>query len=149
MPSPWRGIESLHPEARFRVVSRMLARLEPRFIALGSTCSSWRNLSFPQAEQHGHSPLRHKGEEGVRRSRYSPRGRPRSRGLETFEIKPGMNVIPSLGISLEVSFSGYRPGMLFRKERDRLFFDGERVSSLTLRTFREGDRFTPLGMDRR
>ena len=28
------------------------------------------------------------------------------------------------------------------------FFDGDKVSDLSVRTFREGDRFMPLGMDR-
>lgn len=66
---------------------------------------------------------------------------------ETFEIRAGRNVITSLGIILNVSFSDERPDS-FPKNETISFFDGERVSGLTLRAFREGDRFVPLGMDR-
>jgi tRNA(Ile)-lysidine synthase len=66
---------------------------------------------------------------------------------DMFEIKPGSNNIPSLGISLHISFSDERP-RIFPTGKSVSFFDAAKVSALSLRTFRSGDRFMPLGMSR-
>ena len=58
-----------------------------------------------------------------------------------------MNDIPALGLSLRVSFSDGRPEAL-PQDTDRALLDAEAIGSLSLRTFRNGDRFMPLGMDR-
>jgi tRNA(Ile)-lysidine synthase len=144
---PVAALRALHPETRFRVISGMLARLEPRFIALREhvflvekSLFSLRpnnNVTLPHAIM-------------VRRiydTLVFARATAETEVLETFMIESGPNRIPSLGITLNVSFSGKRPEF-FPAGTGVSHFDGDKVSALSVRTFRNGDRFTPLGMDR-
>lgn len=141
------ALKAIHPEVRFRVISRMVSRLEPRFVPLREHVLLVEKSLFSAKPNntvflpHGIKAKRVYGdlmftkEEPVR-----PIG-------ETFEIRLGRNVIPPLGIALDVSISDSRPDA-FSAGRGTSYFDGDRASRLSLRTFREGDRFVPLGMDR-
>ena len=144
------GVEALrvlHPEVRFRVVSRMASRLEPRFIALREHVLLVEKSLF-SAKPNNMVFLPH----GIKVKRvygdltFTKEG-PLPPVGETFEIRMGRNVIPLLATTLDVSFSDSRPDA-FPSDRGTSYFDGDKASCLTLRTFREGDRFVPLGMDR-
>jgi tRNA(Ile)-lysidine synthase len=144
------GVEALrvlHPEVRFRVISRMVSRLEPRFIALREHVLLVERSLFSAKPNnmvflpHGIKVKRVYGDlTFTREEPLPPVG-------ETFEIRLGRNVIPPLGITLDVFLSDSRPDA-FPADRGTSYFDGDKASLLTLRTFREGDRFVPLGMDR-
>ena len=141
------GLKSLHPEARFRVVSRMLSRLEPRFIALREHVRLVEKSLFSERPNNA-VILPH----GIRAKRVYgdliiTRKKPPGEEMETFDIGAGRNAIPSLGVVLDVSFSVESPPS-FPEGRAVAFFDADRVSGLTMRTFRRGDRFMPLGLDR-
>ena len=58
----------------------------------------------------------------------------------------GLLAFPLLGVTLDVSFDDERP-KAFPEDRYTAFFDAGRIAGLTMRTFREGDRFMPLGME--
>lgn len=64
---------------------------------------------------------------------------------EIFPVKPGENVIEPLQISVDISLAERVPHQ-FPKDRYTAILDGDRISELSVRTFREGDRFVPLGM---
>jgi tRNA(Ile)-lysidine synthase len=141
------ALKALHPEVRFRVISRMLSHLEPRFIALREHVLLVEKSLF-SAKPNNMVFLPH----GIKAKRvYGLLSFTRQEPLppmdETFEIRLGRNVIPSLEITLDVSLSDSGPDG-FPAGTGTSFFDGDRASGLTLRTFREGDRFVPLGMDR-
>jgi tRNA(Ile)-lysidine synthase len=125
----------------------MLAQLEPRFIALREHVLLVEKSLF-SLRPNNSVTLPHAIR--VRRAYDTlvfTKNAPESEVLDIFEIRPGKNVIPSLGINLEVTFSEIRPGT-FPAGKTVSFFDGDRVCDLSLRTFRKGDRFTPLGMAR-
>jgi tRNA(Ile)-lysidine synthase len=148
-------LKQLHPETRFRVISRTLSRLastvqpgsteRPHFVALRehvllvekSLLSARPNnrVDLP----HGIKVRRVYGEIIFTRkqSTVAP--------ACSFDIEPGENQIPSLGVNLTVSISNERPAHL-SEGNETAFFDAEKISSMTVRTFREGDRFMPLGM---
>ncbi len=137
----------LHPETRFRIISRTLARLEPAFIALREhvllvekSLSSRRPnniVSLP----HGIKVKRTYGD-----LVFTHRDVPMRTG-GTFDVKPGENRIVPLGIALDVDLVDERP-VQFPGNRLIAFFDAGKIARLTVRTFREGDRFVPLGMER-
>ena len=138
-------LTGLHGEVRFRVITLLLARLEPGFIALREhVLLVEKSLLSRRPNNAVTLPY------GIRVKRmygdllFTKKG-DAPQVSATFEIKAGKNAIPVLGITLEVSLMGERPEV-FPEERNMAFFDAARVSDLTLRTFREGDRFTPLGM---
>ena len=141
------ALRALHPEVRFRVISRMVSRLEPRFIALREHVLLVEKSLFSAKPNnmvflpHGIKVKRVYGDlTFTREGPLPPVG-------ETFEIRLGRNVIPLLATTLDVSLSDSRPDA-FPPDRGTSYFDGDKASRLTLRTFREGDRFVPLGMDR-
>ena len=138
-------LSGLHGEVRFRVITLLLARLEPRFIALREHVRLVEKSLLSRRPNNAVTlPY------GIRVKRvygeliFTKRGDAPQVGA-TFEIKAGENAVPLLGITISVSVMGARPEV-FPEERNIAFFDAARVSDLTLRTFREGDRFTPLGM---
>jgi len=141
------ALKTLQPEVRFRAISRMLSGLEPRFIALREHVLLVEKSLF-SAKPNNMVFLPH----GIKAKRVYgnltfTREEPLTPIAETFELRLGRNVISPLGITLDISLSDSRPDT-FPSGRGTSYFDGDRASSLTLRTFREGDRFVPLGMDR-
>jgi tRNA(Ile)-lysidine synthase len=140
-------LRGLHPEARFRVISRMLAHLEPGFIALREHVRLVEKSLF-SLKPNNSVALPH----GIRVRRVYDalvfaKSEPKVEIRDTFGIEPGENRIPSLCVGLKVSFSHERPETL-KQGATTSFFDADAVSSLSLRTFRDGDRFVPLGMSR-
>ncbi len=67
--------------------------------------------------------------------------------METFPIRSGRNTIAPLGIDLTLTVLKERPSS-YTKSASSAYLDLDRIGTLTLRTFRPGDRFCPLGMDR-
>jgi tRNA(Ile)-lysidine synthase len=138
-------LKELHPEVRFRVISRLLSRLEPRFIPLRE-----HMLLVEKSLFSGRPNNRVTLPYGIRVKRVYgdlvvTRKEPRIVSHEVFEIGEGENELPALGCTLTLSSTDEHPSD-FPKSTRIAFFDAAGVSRLTVRTFREGDRFVPLGM---
>lgn len=140
------ALKALHPEVRFRVVSRVLSRLEPRFVALREHELLVEKSLFSKRPNNT-VLLPH----GIRVKRiygdlvFTRKG-PARQIKDTFAVHEGENDVPALGVTLHVSFTSERPETL-AVDRNVAFFDAAGLSKLSVRTFREGDRFMPLGMD--
>jgi len=142
---PIEALKTLNPEVRFRVVSRLLSRLEPTFVALRQHIGLVEKSIF-SGRPNNSVTLPH----GIKVKRiyenvvFTKKPQAPSRSA-TFDIQAGKNALPSLGFTLEVSLTGDRPSS-FPADNRTVFLDAGIVGPLALRTFREGDRFVPLGM---
>lgn len=144
------GVEALlglNGEVRFRVVSALLAALAPGFTPLREHALLVEK-SLLSARPNNAVTL----PKGLRAKRVYgdlvfTKKAPSEPIRDTYEIAAGVNTIPSLGVTLRVSLTHIKPET-FPAGGTRAFFDAGQVGRLSLRTFREGDRFTPLGMDR-
>jgi tRNA(Ile)-lysidine synthase len=139
-------LSGLQPEVRFRVVSRLLGRLSPTFIALRE------HVRLVEKALFSHRPnnmVTLPGGIKVRRE-YGDliftKGGEAAPAAGVFEVGRGTNAFPLLGVILDITFEDGRP-KAFPEDRHTAFFDAGRVAGLSLRTFREGDRFVPLGME--
>ncbi|MCX7857605.1 MAG: tRNA lysidine(34) synthetase TilS [Deltaproteobacteria bacterium] len=66
---------------------------------------------------------------------------------KTFELKEGINEIPELNLRVQIKKFIRTPEFTPYTQNTRLaYVDGRKVTKLTLRTFRDGDRFVPLGL---
>ncbi len=138
-------LSDLQPEIRFRVVSRLLGRLAPRFIALREHVLLVEKSLF---SERPNNMVTLPGGIKVKRAYgeliFTKEGEA-APVADTFEVGPGSNAFPLLGVTLDVSFEDERP-KTFPEDRHTAYFDAGRIAGLTVRTFREGDRFVPLGM---
>jgi tRNA(Ile)-lysidine synthase len=64
---------------------------------------------------------------------------------QVFAVGPGVNHLAPLGISVEVASMDRRPDAL-AGDRNTAVLDADKTGPLSIRTFRGGDRFIPLGM---
>ncbi|MGD0230305.1 MAG: tRNA lysidine(34) synthetase TilS [Syntrophorhabdales bacterium] len=146
------ALAALHGEVRFRVVSRILGRLDPGFTALREHVFLVEKSL--QSKRPNNSVLLRSGVRVMRVygdlifTRKAPSAPPVQ---DTFDIAAGRNDVRALDSVFEVSFEdragGPSPGAFPDDPRIALF-DAGRCGRLLVRTFRPGDRFTPLGMDR-
>ena len=139
-------LSDLQPEVRFRVVSRLLSRLAPRFIALREHMLLIEKSLF--SDRPNNMVMLPDGIKVVREYGdliFTKVGET-APVADTFEVGPGTTAFPLLGVTLDVSFDDERP-KAFPEDRYTAFFDAGRIAGLTMRTFREGDRFMPLGME--
>jgi tRNA(Ile)-lysidine synthetase-like protein len=70
-------------------------------------------------------------------------GLPATKGV--FPLSTGQNRLEPFMLSLDISESGEKP-LWFPSDPYTAFFDRDKMGDLHVRTFREGDRFYPLGM---
>ena len=139
-------LADLRAEVRFRVVSRLLSRLSPRFIALREHVLLIEKSLFSGRPNSmvmlpgGIKVIREYGDLiFTKEGGAAP-------VADVFEVGPGTQAFPPLGVTLDVSFEDERP-KTFPEDRHIAFFDAGLLTALSLRTFREGDRFVPLGME--
>ncbi|HBE44774.1 MAG TPA: tRNA(Ile)-lysidine synthetase, partial [Deltaproteobacteria bacterium] len=72
--------------------------------------------------------------------------KPKERSIEDiFAINYGKNDIPPLNLTLDVMTEEKKPQQ-FEFDKNVAYFDMDKIGSLSIRTFRNGDRFVPLGM---
>lgn len=139
------ALKDLHGETRFRVVSRLLARLEPGFIALREHFGLVEK-SLSSVRPNTAAILPH----NIRVVRVydealftkKPAVKPI---LEVFKVQAGANAFPPLGVEFDVSLHEKKPEG-FGEDRTSVILDADLTGPLTVRTFRNGDRFIPLGM---
>ncbi len=135
----------LDPETAYRVGARLLGLLDPSFIPLRDHILLVRRLA---SGVRPNSAVTLPG--GIRAKRmYGELLFTKEQDQEIIgDIVPvvmGENRLDPFGMSLHVSEGGER-ARRFSDDPWTACFDGGKIGSLSVRTFREGDRFQPLGM---
>jgi tRNA(Ile)-lysidine synthase len=138
-------LRDLPEEIRFRVISRILMLLDSRIIPLRehvrliekSLLSRRPNNSVDLP--HGITVRRDYG------SMVFTTQRPTPQHQTVYPIVTGDNKVPELGLTLNVTLKNRGPEEIGRGPCTA-FFDAALMGDLTIRTFRTGDRFVPLGM---
>ncbi len=140
------AFRDLQAEVRFRVVSRLLGRFSPGFIALREHVLLVEKSLFSLRPNNmvmlpgGIKVIREYGDLVFMKEDVA------APVTDVFDVGPGTRAFPLLGVTLDVSFEDERPEA-FPEDRHTAFFDAGRLAALSVRTFREGDRFVPLGME--
>ena len=137
----------VHEEVRFRVVSGLLSALEPGFIPLREHAALVEKSLLSARPNNAVILPRGLRVKRVYGDLVFTHKAPATQVRDVFAIEDGVNEIPALGLTLRVAFSDRRPDV-YPQDANRAFFDAGAVGRLSLRTFRAGDRFIPLGMDR-
>lgn len=141
------ALTSLDEETRYRVLVRLLQMVEPGFIPLREhirlvekvLCGARPNLS-------GILPHRVRVKKVYERLFFTKKSPP-TPIKEVFPVTVGENRLDSLNLILRVTEMEGPPAEL-SLEGDAVFLDRDKATDLSVRTFMEGDRFVPLGMDR-
>ncbi|HEY3278414.1 MAG TPA: tRNA lysidine(34) synthetase TilS [Syntrophorhabdaceae bacterium] len=141
----------LDAETRFRVLAHLLGRLEPGFLPLREHMAQIEKVlrgQRPNLETALPHRIRVKKTYGTliltKKTQSPPVG-------DTYSVfEKGITVCEALGVTFgSEEFSGGTGGIAFSPGPFSAYFDGESLGPLRVRTFREGDRFTPLGMRQR
>ncbi len=140
-------LRGLSEEARFRIYSSLVLELDGRVLlqrrhgALIEHICSGPAPGALVALPRGLRAMRSYGELRFAKAALRPAVR------NTFSVRLGLNPIPDLGIALTISIveAGREE---VRGDGSTALFDADRTGLLSVRTFREGDRFMPLGMTR-
>ena len=139
-------LRSLHPETLYRVLSGMLERLEPGLVplrdhirlieqALKSTRPNI-DVALP-----GRITATRVYDRLIVTKKLSPSP---IQGL--FPVRMGLNLLEPFGIILECAVVESLPESL-PGDGQTAFFDYDKTRDLVVRTFLDGDRFVPLGME--
>jgi len=144
---PLLDFKALEGDVRYRVIALVMARLVPSLIPLREHILLI-DKALASVRPNVAITLPH----GVRMKKVydtivftaSPAA---SIVTERFPLHTGDNRIPVLGLALEVTLTDARPPTL-DGDAATAFFDASKTGDLSVRTFRDGDRFYPLGMDR-
>jgi len=141
-------IESLNKiddETQFRVISDVIASLEPTFTLLREHVRQIRNILSAKGPNLV-ATLPH----GIRIKKIYDRllftNKPLSRPIqETFSLSMGKNILTPFALNLHLSQTR-KIEKTFSKTKNIAFFDSDKLGNLSIRTFVNGDSFTPLGM---
>lgn len=143
------GLKGLEEETRFRIFAHVLTECGERFIPLREHIRLIEKLLF---SKRPNISIKLPGDIRVvkvyKQLRFT-KANPPDRVDGVFPVNSGRNWIAPLRLTLHVSFydrDHIDIGFLDDKMVARL--DGDRLKDLSVRTFRPGDRFFPLGMDR-
>ena len=141
------ALNALDEETRFRVMTRLLGRMEPGFIPLREHMRQIDRVLTGRrpnltATLPGGLKVR-KSYERVFITRKSFAPAPRL----IFSVGEGVNRLDPFGVALHVALLTEKEGGPgFFPDVRTAYFDADRLGALNVRTFREGDRFVPLGM---
>jgi tRNA(Ile)-lysidine synthase len=142
------GVERLvhlDEETRFRVIASMFSKVAPQFIPLRE------HIQLTEKLLTGSRPnLAVVLPRGIKvRKAYkklivtTKPAIPVHKGI--FPVSSGENKLEPFMLTLDISLL-HRPPESFPSDPYTAFFDAEKIGSLYVRTFLEGDRFHPLGM---
>jgi len=137
----------LEEETRFRVMTRLLDRLEAGFIPLREHMRQIENL-LAGLRPNLAANLPH----GIRVKKVYERliitmESPSPPPMEVYPVSEGLNRLVSFNLALRLEPSPEEPGeTVFPTAPGTASFDGDKLETLTVRSFRDGDRFVPLGM---
>jgi len=138
-------LKAIDEETRFRAISEMLMTMEPRFIPLRE------HIKLIEKILVGRKPnlsivLPHHIRVSKTYDTLRFTQKPKERSIEDiFAINYGKNDIPPLNLTLDVMTEEKKPQQ-FEFDKNVAYFDMDKIGSLSIRTFRNGDRFVPLGM---
>jgi len=139
------ALNAIDEETRFRVFSEILMTMEPRFIPLRE------HIHLIEQILMGRKPnlsiilphhMRVSKAYGVLRFTQKPE---QTLIEDFFPVSRGRNDIPLLNLTLYVMTEEKRPQQ-FGPSNNVVYLDMDKVENLFIRTFRNGDRFIPLGM---
>ncbi|HVN97168.1 MAG TPA: tRNA lysidine(34) synthetase TilS [Syntrophorhabdaceae bacterium] len=142
---PIEALNQIDGETRFRVISTIVSRLNADFVPLREHL---RQINYMVRAEKPNlvATLPH----GIRVRRvygnliFTARPAPQS-VRQVFPVFVGRNYIEPLKLHLSLARVARAPAV-FPNDLGTALFDYEKLGALTIRTFRNGDRFTPLGM---
>lgn len=142
---PLKDFTKIDKEVRYRVMADAFARLAPSFIPLREHVRLIEKMiSSRRPNLRVDLPSGVKAKKVYGNLILTTRPTPQVT-RETQEIHDGMNHIAHLNIDVVVKRLKKTP-RAFPKDRFIAYFDADKCSDLTVRTFRPGDRVRPLGI---
>jgi tRNA(Ile)-lysidine synthase len=145
------NIESLNAidnETKFRVVSDIIASLEPTFVPLREHVSQIDKILFAKKPNLVITLPR-----GIIIKKIYDRlfftKKPLPAPIrETFSLSIGENILTPFAMNIHLS-QPRKTATVFSKKTNIAFFDRNKLGNLTVRTYMNGDTFMPLGMKNR
>jgi tRNA(Ile)-lysidine synthase len=139
------SLNKIDDETKFRVISDVVASLEPKFIPLREHFRQIQKIICAE-KPNLVSTLPY----GIKIKKVYDRLIFTKTPLvapikETFSLSMSKNRLSPFKLNLKFSRLAKKPES-FPKDKNTAFFDYEKLGNLTIRTFMNGDRFTPLGM---
>ncbi|MCX7964997.1 MAG: tRNA lysidine(34) synthetase TilS [Syntrophorhabdaceae bacterium] len=146
------GLTGLDPETRFRVLREIVSKLEPVFILQREHTRQIENILFSKRPNvSAHLPYSIMVKRKYNKIVFTKK--PQEGKIEYItDLKEGINFLEPLGIIIEVEKYSKKDLMPFinpvegRFNENIAFFDYDKMGRLSVRTFKNGDRFIPLGM---
>jgi len=139
------NLNMIDDETKFRVISDVVASLDPAFVPLREHFRQIKNiLSAKQPNLVAMLPHEIKVKKVYDNLLFTKKPLPPPIE-ETFSISTGKNNLKPFALCLYLSQSQKIP-KVFPRNNNVAFFDSEKLGRLTVRTFMNGDRFMPLGM---
>ncbi len=138
-------LSMIDDETKFRVISDVIASLDPAFVPLREHLRQIKNiLSAKKPNLIAVLPHEIKVKKVYDHLLFTKKPLPRPI-QETLLISTGKNILKPFALCLHLSKSR-KITKVFPKNNNIAFFDSEKMGRLTVRTFMNGDRFMPLGM---
>ncbi len=142
---PLKRFSRLDEEVRYRVMADIFAHFAPSFVPLREHIRLVENiLSSEKPNLRVDLPSGLKAKRVYENLIFTTRPA-REASREITEVRDGASRISRLDIDIHVK-TLKKPPASFPKNPYTAFFDADRCDRLTVRTFRPGDRFCPLGM---
>ena len=151
-----KALDELDAETRFRIIANTLDQLEPGFIALRE-----HHRLVDKILRGSRPNLAITLPHGIKVKRIYDRlifTNKQTRPVieDVFPIKSGENRLEPFKLILDIKLLEVDDNPLFAKKGQEgifaldgniAFFDADKIGDLCVRTFKEGDRFSPLGMN--
>ncbi len=141
------ALMNMDEETRFRVLSDTLSSIEPRFIPLRQHILSIEKImraKKPNLSVILPHDLKVKKVYAALVFTQKPLRLP---STDQVPVTIGKNILGSFGILLNIRVQK-RTSFTRLRDHNVAFLDREKVGNISVRTFRTGDRFVPLGMDK-
>jgi tRNA(Ile)-lysidine synthase len=139
------NLNKIDDETKFRVIALGIASLEPSFIPLRAHFRQINNILSAKGPNlvatlpHGIKIKKIYNQLLFTKNPLSLLNQ------EKLSIAMGKNVLTPFGLNLYL-YQARKIAKTFSKNRNIAFFDSEKLGHLSIRTFINGDAFTPLGM---
>jgi tRNA(Ile)-lysidine synthase len=141
------ALAALDEEIRYRILARLLEMIEPGFIPLREHIRLVEKILFgSRPNLSGTLPHRVRVKKVYERLFFTKKVPP-APIKEVFPVAVGEYRVDSLNLTLYLT-EVEGPPAVFSLEGETVFLDRDKTGDLSVRTFVEGDRFVPLGMDR-
>lgn len=139
-------LANMDEETRFRVLSDTLTSIEPRFIPLRRHILSIEKIMRAKKPNLTVILPHNLKVKKVYTTLVFTQKPLRPPIADQIPITIGKNILESFNISLNIGTQKNTSAAILR-DHDVALFDREKIGNISVRTFRTGDRFFPLGMD--